>query len=74
MQIEKTLRHFHTSLDSKQLSSLKGEIYECYCYEQIVNKYSNINFIKLEEIKMEIKMVFISLLQVHYVIVHILLI
>lgn len=51
MQIEKTLRHFHTSLDSKQLSSLKGEIYECYCYEQIVNKYSNINFIKLEENK-----------------------
>ena len=51
MQIEKTLRHFHTSLDFKQLSSLKGEIYECYCYEKIVNKYSNICFIKLKENK-----------------------
>ena len=51
MKATKRIRHFHDSLTPKEKSIIEGEIYECYCYEKIVNKYQDFKFIRLEENK-----------------------
>lgn len=51
MKVIKKLSHYHTHPTPSELSILKGEIYECYCYEIIVNKYKKNKFIKLDENK-----------------------
>ncbi len=45
MKENKRLSHFHEVLKPKEIPIIEGEIYECYCYENIVNKYQKINFI-----------------------------
>ena len=51
MTVKKRLRHFHESPTPAEKRALEGEIYECFCYEKIVNKYQNIKYIKLIENK-----------------------
>lgn len=51
MKQTRILSHYHKELPPHLLSNLQGEIYECYCYEIIVNKYKKIKFINLDEDK-----------------------
>jgi len=51
MKQTRLLSHYHKELSPHLLSNLQGEIYECYCYEIIVNKYRKIKFIQLNENK-----------------------
>lgn len=51
MKITRKLIHYHKTLSEKEIAILDGEIYEYYCYEQIVNKYKKINFVRIEQNK-----------------------
>ena len=49
MKVNKRLRHFKNSPTPKEQLAIEGELYECFCYEKIVNKYQNIKFVRLNE-------------------------
>ena len=51
MQITRRIRHFRENYTPQEYPIIKGEIYEFYCYEKIVNKYQNFRFIRLVENK-----------------------
>lgn len=51
MNTIKKLNHYAPNLDNVGIHILNGEIYECFCLEYIINKFTKIKFVQMVENK-----------------------